>query len=351
MAADSTVLGRWALGARAVPAWFAGLKPCATTEGRASLTAAVLALCFATACNPHQQATGGASNSSQPGAPARRIISLVPAVTEMLFAIGAGPQVIAVSSFDHYPREVEKLPRVGALLDPDLERVIALRPDLVVVYGSQSELIEKLHASGIRAFSYTLGGLDNVTETMRRLGGATGRAGDADRVCATIDAQLAAIRRRVAGLPRPRTLVVFGRDPDALRNIDASGGVGFLHDLVELAGGTNVFGEIRSESVRATTEMILGARPDVIIDLRYGAQLAPGEVERERRAWDELAALPAVRHNRVYVLVGDQYVVPGPRVVETAERFADAMHPGEDRRGNAAPVGPGLQPRELVVAE
>jgi iron complex transport system substrate-binding protein len=71
---------------------------------------------------------------------AQRIVSLVPAVTEMLFAIGAGPQVVGVSSYDHFPAEVEALPKVGALVDPDTERILSLRPDLVVVYGSQSDV-------------------------------------------------------------------------------------------------------------------------------------------------------------------------------------------------------------------
>ena len=77
-------------------------------------------------------------------APPSRIVSVVPAATEMLFAIGAGPRVVAVSSYDHEPPEVDRLPRVGALLDPDLERIIGLRPDLIVAYGTQHELQQQL---------------------------------------------------------------------------------------------------------------------------------------------------------------------------------------------------------------
>src|SRR4051794_22989768 len=84
----------------------------------------------------------------------RRIISLIPAVTEMLFAIGAGPQVIAVSSFDEYPPEVKNLQRVGALLDPDVERILSLRPDLVVLFGSQEDLSKQLARANVATFSY-----------------------------------------------------------------------------------------------------------------------------------------------------------------------------------------------------
>ena len=89
----------------------------------------------------------------------QRIISLIPAVTEMLFAIGAGPQVIAVSSFDEYPPEVKNLQRVGALLDPDVERILSLRPDLVVVFGSQEDLSKQLARANVATFSYRDAGL------------------------------------------------------------------------------------------------------------------------------------------------------------------------------------------------
>ena len=120
------------------------------------------------------------STSAGP-APARRIVSLVPAVTEMLFAIGAGPQVVAVSSFDDFPPEVKSLPRVGALLDPDVERILTLRPDLVITYGSQGSVEAQLARAGIRTFSYRHGGVGAIVQTVRDLGSVTGRASQARR--------------------------------------------------------------------------------------------------------------------------------------------------------------------------
>ena len=102
--------------------------------------------------------------------PARRIVSLVPNVTEMLFAVGAGSQVVGVSTYDDFPPETKSLPRVGALLDPDTERILSLRPDLVIVYGSQTELESQFARAGIRVYAYRHGGVDNVLQTMRELG-------------------------------------------------------------------------------------------------------------------------------------------------------------------------------------
>ncbi|HEY3383011.1 MAG TPA: ABC transporter substrate-binding protein [Vicinamibacterales bacterium] len=252
-------------------------------------------------------------------------MSIVPAVTEMLFAIGAGPRVIAVGSFDKWPPEVGKLTKVGALLDPDVERIIGLRPDLVVVYGTQSDLQAQLDRAGIRTFSYVLGGLGNVTATIRRLGNAVGGRARAEEVATAIESRLEAIRRAVVGKARPRTLLVFGREPGALRGIDASGGPGFLSDLVELGGGDNVLADQKRESLRASTETILAASPDLIIELHYGQGLTPDQLARERLVWNELPAIPAVRSGRVVLLMGDQFVIPGPRVVDAAEEIARAI--------------------------
>jgi iron complex transport system substrate-binding protein len=266
---------------------------------------------------------------ARPGAvaPARRIVSIVPAVTEMLFAIGAGPKVVAVSSYDNWPPEVRSLTRVGALLDPDIERILRLRPDLVVVYETQSELRAKLDRAGIGTFPYTMGGLANLTATIRELGSRVGMTSEADRVADALQARFDAIRARVAGRPRPRTLLVFGHEPGTLRAIDASGGVGFLADIVTLAGGDNVFGSEKHESLRVGTESILAAAPEVIIDLHYGHTLSPEQIDRERAAWKTLPAVPAVRMGRVAVLVGNQFVVPGPRLADAAEAIADVIHP------------------------
>lgn len=277
------------------------------------------------ACTSAGWSTSALALEHQP--PPARIISLVPALTEILFAIGAGPQVIAVSSFDDDPPEVMKLPRVGALLDPDTERILSMRPDLVLTYGSQTDLDRRLAAAGIRTYSYRHGGLADVTPTFRALGDLTGHAAEAERLAAAIDERLAAVRARVERQPRRRTLLVIGREPVSLRHLDASGGVGFLHDLITLAGGDNVFGDIARQAVRASTEMLIARAPDVVLDLHYSRALAPADIEKERQVWRQLPSIPAVRNGRIHVLMGDHLVVPGPRIADAAEEFARAIHP------------------------
>ena len=257
----------------------------------------------------------------------RRIISLVPATTEILFVIGAGDRIAGVSNYDRFPPDVARLPKVGGLLDPDVERLLSLKPDLVIVYDTQADLKRQLERARIPFFPYVHRGLPDITETMRTLGERIGLKAAADAAAARIEQQLAAIRARVAGRPKPKTLLVFGREPGTLGHIDASGGYGFLHDLLELAGGSDVLGDLQKQSVELSTEMILTRAPDVILELHYGDSLKPEQFDAERRVWNALPSVPAVRNNRVFMLGGDEFVVPGPRIVIAADRFARTLHP------------------------
>lgn len=292
-----------------------------TVVTRRSTSAAVLLVLLA--------ALATLAGSNPRGAQAQRpsrIISLIPAVTEMLFAIGAGPQVVAVSSFDEYPPEVKGLERVGALLDPNLERILALKPDLVIVYGSQEDLIKQLTRAGIPIYNYRHAGLADVTATINHVGDRVGRSGEAATLVQRINAQMADIRRRVAGRRRPRTLLVFGREQGALRGIYASGGRGFMHDMLEAAGGENVFADIGRESVQATTEVILARQPDMILEVRAGP-LDQSLVAKETAVWDALPSVPAVRTHHIQIVVDPRIVIPGPRVAEGTELLARALHP------------------------
>ncbi len=258
-------------------------------------------------------------------AEARRIISIVPATTEMLFAMGAGDRVVAVGSYDRFPTDVDRLPRVGALLDPDVERIIAMHPDLVVLYGTQTELRTQLERATIPFYPYTHRGLSDITETIRSLGARIGMETNAKALAARIEAQLQDIRSRVANRGRPRTLLVFGRDKGTLANIDASGGYGFLHDMLEAAGGTDVLGDVHQQSVMMTTEMVLARAPEAIIELKYVR--GDSSSDADLAAWNQLASVPAVRNRRIYLLRGEEFVVPGPRVGAATERMARTLHP------------------------
>jgi iron complex transport system substrate-binding protein len=234
---------------------------------------------------------------------------------------------VAVSNYDRFPPEVDRLPRVGGLLDPYVEPLLALKPDLVIVYGTQDELKARLASVGIPMFNYVHRGLADITETMRALGDRIGLHDQADAAARDVEEQLAATSAASAGQRRPRALLIFGRDAGALRHIEASGGYGFLHDLLEVAGADDVLGDIHQAKVDMSTEMILARAPEVIIELHYGDSLRLDLLDAERRVWNALPSLPAVKNHRIHLLVGNEFVVPGPRVVLAARRLAEAVRP------------------------
>ena len=263
--------------------------------------------------------------AQSPAKPPARIVSLIPATTEMLFAVGAGDRVVGVGSFDRFPPDVERIQRVGALLDPDVERILALRPDLVVVYRSQTDLLAQLARAQIPAFVYAHAGLADVTTTIRELGVRVGAGDRANTLAADIERRIDATRKKYAAGRRPKTLVVMGRDALALRGIYASGGIGFIHDMLAAAGGDDVFADEKRQAVQATTELIIARAPEVILELRADPIDAATEA-RELRVWEALASVPAIRNRRVHIIADPRTVIPGPRVADAVEVLARALH-------------------------
>ena len=265
--------------------------------------------------------------SHDPQASPRRIVSLIPAVTEMLFAMNAGDRVVGVSSFDRYPPEVAKRERVGALIDPDVERILSLKPDLVVVYGTQQDLITRLDRAGVARFDYQHAGLADITVTIRRLGQRIGHADEADRLAAAIERDIGAIRTQVAGRPRPKTALLFDREPGSLRGMYASAGIGFMHDMLEVAGGADAFGDFQRQSVQLSAETLLARAPEVIIEIQTTEGWPRDRIARELAVWKALPAIPAVRSGRVHLIADDRLSIPGPRVAEGARILARVLHP------------------------
>jgi iron complex transport system substrate-binding protein len=311
MAADTKTLNRRTRGKELVTSWS---------------VAFCLWLLIALPSPARLSATHQIANS--PNHQIQRIVSLVPSATEMLYAIGAGPRMVGVGSYDSYPPEVKALPRVGALLDPNVELILSLKPQLVVIYGSQADLKQQLTRAGIGVYEYRHAGLADVTETIRALGERTGTTARGQEVAAAIERGLEGIRQKVKDRPRPRTLLVFGRERLSLRGLYASGGVGFLNDMLEVAGGTNVFADVKVQAVQASTEQVLARRPEVVMETRALNSAWPsGDRQAELAVWQALGSLPAVRNKRVLFLFDDRIVIPGPRVVEGTQAMAMALHP------------------------
>jgi iron complex transport system substrate-binding protein len=259
-----------------------------------------------------------------------RIISTLPSITETLFALGLGDHVVAVSQHCRYPPQVVALPKVGTFVKPDLERIIALKSDLVVISDrAAGDFANRLQALQIPFVAVPSRTLLDVTRAIRQIGAAAGIETHARGLAEGIEQRLNDIRRLSDGHPRPRVLLILGRNPEALTGMVAAGRDSYLNELITIAGGTNVLDEPGVPPYpHVSLENVLRLKPDVIVDVIDMSAVPAVRARRahaSRELWRDLRTIPAVRNGRVYADAIDALVVPGPRVVDTAAWLADLI--------------------------
>jgi iron complex transport system substrate-binding protein len=265
---------------------------------------------------------------ASPVAPAR-IVSTSPSITETLFALGLGEQVVGVSNYCRFPPEVNKLPKVGTFLRPNPELIARLTPTLVVVHAGPNDAAQQLAKLRIPFITVDRGTLPSVFSTIRAIGKAAGAPDRAAALVASIEARLDRIRASVSGRPPKKVLIIMGRRAGTLTDLIAVGPRSYLHDLVGMAGGVNVLANSGLEYPRISMESIIRLDPDVIID---AGDMGDTPDDRERRRvtteglWNAQTLVRAARTNHVHAVTSDIFVVPGPRVVEAAETMARWLH-------------------------
>ncbi len=269
-----------------------------------------------------------ARNAARPAGLPQRIIPMAPNIAETLFALGAGDRVAGVSEYTSYPPEAKAKPCVGALFNPDLERITALRPDLVIVQDRHERVEALCRTRGIALLRVNMARVASILEGIETLGQRLGAETQARELTDRIRRKLDAVRARAANRPPVRVLICVDRTPGTLKNLFTVGRDSFLSEMVEIAGGENIFNDVARDYFSPSLEEVVLRKPDVIIETRPG-QFGDEAARRKLIAdWDAMPNLPAVRAGRVTVLTEDYIVVPGPRVGLIAERLASALHPG-----------------------
>ena len=263
-------------------------------------------------------------------APPARIVSTSPSVTETLFALGLGPQVVGVSSFCRYPADVATLTRVGSYLRPDVEVIARLGPDLVVINAGPHQAEGQLAKLGIRAIAVAPDSFASVFATITAIGDAASVPDRASALVSALRQRLDRVRASVAGRPARKVLVIVGRRTGTLSDLVAVSGSSYLGELIGIAGGVNVLtGDRLPAYPRISMETVIRLAPDVIVD---AADM--GETPESRRLkepatqamWRRQRSVAAVTTGHLHVVTSDAFFVPGPRLVEVAETFAQWIH-------------------------
>jgi iron complex transport system substrate-binding protein len=250
-----------------------------------------------------------AAAAAQPG----RIVSTAPSVTETLFALGLGDRVVGVSQHCHYPPEATRLPKIGSYLKPNVEAIVGL-------------IAGQLARVKLPVLEVEHGTLGTMFTGIREIAARSGVPERGAKLESEIRGRLEAVRRRTSARPRRSLVFIVGRAPNSLDNLIAVGKGSYLNELIAIAGGVNALAGNALAYPKLSLESMIGLNPDVLIDMGDMAETV-GVTEEHKRAvvalWRRYPALKS----RVYAVASDIFVVPGPRVAEAAEAFAQMLHP------------------------
>jgi iron complex transport system substrate-binding protein len=263
-------------------------------------------------------------------APALRVISLAPSVTETLFALGAGDEVVGVSTYCDYPPEVTKITRVGSFLTPNIEQIIALKPDMIIGVPTpgNEEPVKTLQGLGFKIVIVPADTVEQTRTSIAMIAHALSRDAAGRKLVEQFDTRLTAVRERLRGTPLRRVLMVVGQKP-----LVAVGSGTFQDELIRMARGINVAGATKLAWPHLNLETVIAWAPQVIIDTSMGTE----ENAQVLQFWKQFPSLPAVREQRLYTYASYQLLRPGPRIPEALDMIARAVHPERYERGVQSP--------------
>jgi iron complex transport system substrate-binding protein len=256
--------------------------------------------------------------------PAQRVISMAPHVTELLFAAGGGARIIGAMNYSDYPLEARKIPLIGSNSQIDLERVIAMKPDLLIVWqsGNTARQIAQLQSLGIPVFHSEPRSFETVETSLLRFGRLLGTDKTAAAAAAQFRAKVNSLRARYAG--RPPVTVFYQAWDDPLFTLN---GEQIASDAIRLCGGRNIFAELKTIAPQVGIEAVLQADPEAIVGgKRYTPQ------DRGLSIWQPYRDMTAVRRNNLFTLDEEMITRPGPRVVDGAATLCVRLEEARARR-------------------
>jgi len=250
----------------------------------------------------------------------QRVVSIAPSITETLYALGLGNRLVGDTDYCDYPPEARTKPHVGAMLNPSLEKIVALKPDLVLGTdeANRRETADQLAHLGTPLYGVTAHTVDGTLQSLEDLGRVLNWQQPTDKLAAGLRARVAAVRGRVQGHPQPKVLFVVWYRP-----LITAGKATFISDVIRSAGGISISDDLQGEWPRMGLEEVLKRNPDIILFPRTEA-FAPGlEDFQKLPGWGKL---PAVQARRLY-LVSETIMRPSPRLIDALEEVAAILHP------------------------
>jgi len=259
----------------------------------------------------------------------QRIITLAPNITEVTFALGLDNKIVAVTKYCDYPAQVNTLPKVGGFIDPNLEAIVALQPDLVILVASQQQTIKQLQQLNIPILAVHNATLADIKDSISIIGKATDRQQQAEQILNKIEHQISTISNKVANLNRPKVMLTMGHSTSSehMKNVYIAGQHDFYNDLIKLAGGQNSYQNTHLKVPSLSIEGIMQLNPDVIIDIFPEASDHNANIEQAIQQWQNLTYVNAVKNNRIHIIEQNYATIPGPRIFQLLGDMARIIHP------------------------
>ena len=256
--------------------------------------------------------------------PAKRIVSLAPHITESLFAAGAGDKIIGAVSYSDYPEAAKKIPRVGGYSTFDLEKIISLKPDLVIAWssGNNSKQIEKMKIFGFTVFLSEPRHPQDIANTIQRFGVLAGTSKVADKAKDIFLQHYQKLKLRYSSKRKVNVFYQIWNKP-----IMTISGHHLISDIIELCGGKNVFSDLKTLTPKISVEAVLAAKPDVIISGGMG-EAHPEWME----AWKHWKQLPAVKNEQLYFVNPDLMQRVGPRILFGADKLCEFLDKARENK-------------------
>jgi len=289
----------------------------------------ILLVCFAVVF--YAVLTNGAKSIPQNNA-CQRIVSLAPNITEIMFELGLGEKIVGTSEFSNYPPAAKQIPRVGALMNPNFEAIVALKPDLVILVDEMADYKSRFESLGIETLIVKHDSLDEILDSINIIGDRCGKTAEAEKVVGGLKNKISQIQNAVKNQTPPRVLISLGhdysQDPCSKpTNITIAGNDGFYSQMIEYAGGQNVYiGKIPYPVI--SWESVIMMNPQIIIDIGP-VETKPIDAEIMTRQWKNFEQIDAVKNNAVYIFTEDYTAIPGPRFILTLEKIARIISPNE----------------------
>ena len=250
----------------------------------------------------------------------KRIISLAPNITEILYAIGAEEQLVGVTDWCKYPSKAQTKTIVGGFINPNLEVIAHLKPDLIIMTAdsNQGKVYDQLVQLKFRVFVVNPRNLNQTLETIRQLGNITGHAANSDRLAQGLQNRINKVESRVAKSSKPRVLFLWSINP-----MISCGRNTFTDDLISRSGGINVMGNTKTNYPQINYEQIIRLNPDIIISAAMGSEIG----QRIPTSFKRLKDVSAIKNNRYYTINPDDIARPAPSIVTGFETISMIIHP------------------------